>query len=506
MAAGASSMSTTATITTTTTSSSEACVQGDCKRLLDAQTIDSQLVDTKSEGGSSDQDGFDKFVTNSIPQSSNSSSTAGHQRGSEGTATGKQTHDIFTSLTMGSVYQESQIMGRQPPSRPYTQGNVESGGYELDLDELSHGSHTTAADQGSPADSTLIDGVPGNPKTDSIPTLTKASASGSPPDSSAGAYQHEVIVEKEILAESTCNPSTSSEQHGLRRSKRRQRGRGEGGAREGREGTGGEEKRDLNETWIQTSSQPLSCDHTGELESSQSDHISCSLPDRSQEERELKNSRGGTGTRAAPRGRKRQRGGGGGRTTTSGEFAGRMTRSRVAALMKAGVEAENKEALPSSSDSGNDVHLPPTKKQKPKHHSLVFPEKPTAECDKSVTGASADNTVGSMTSCDGHVTTDTGTICNTAHWVTLNGGPASSTVTDGDVANYSNTLGSCEAVMETPLLPAASGSGGEMAMSNKPCKSSSPSPPFAQCSSSQTSQSHPHSPAPIEMVCLYWFT
>ena len=496
VAAGASSA------TTMTTSSSEACVQGNCKRLLDAQTIDNQLVDTKSQGGLSDQEGFDKFVTDSIPQCSSDSSAAGHQRGSEGTVTRKQTHDIFTSLTMGSVYQESQTMGQQPPSRPYTQGNVESGGYEPDLDELSHGSHSAAAaDQGSAADSTLIDGVPGNPKTDSIPTLTKASDSGSPSDSPASAYQREVIVEKEILAESTCNPSTGSgEQHGLRRSKRRQRGRREGGVREG---TGGEGERDLNETWIQTSSQPLNCDHTGELESSPSDHISCSLPDRSQEERELKTSRGGTGTRAALRGRKRQRGGGGGKTTTSGGFTGRMTRSRAAALMKSGVEAENKEALPSSSDSRKDVHLPPTKKQKPRQDGPIFP---AAQCNKTVTDASTGNTVDSTMSCDGHVTTETGTICNTAHGVTLNDGSASSAVTDCNVANCSNTSGSCEAVMETPLLQADSGAGGEMVMSDRPCKSSSPSPSFAHCSSSQTSQSQPHGPASMEMVCLQWFT
>ena len=457
VAAGASSTTTATTSTTTiTTAGGEASVQGDSKRLLSVQMGDDEQVGTNmkgSQGDSSKQEGFDNLVTDLISQCSAGSSSAEHQTG----GTGKQTPDILSSLTMGSVYQESQIMGRQPLGRFYTQGNVESGGYKPGSDELSHGSHTTAVDRGSSADSTPIAGVPGNPKTDPIPTLAQASASGSPSGSSTSACQCEVVVENEVLKKTMCNSSTSTcEQHGLKRSKRRQRGRGGREVREGRQEAEGERKCDPNDSWIQTSSQPLSCNHTRELESSQSDHISCSLPDRSQEERESKPSRSGTGTRTVVRGRKRQRGGGGGRTTASGEFAGRMTRSRAAALMKSNVEAEMEEALPSSSDSRNNMHLPPTKKQKPRQGGPFSPVEPTAQCNESDT--------------------------------------------------LVNTLGCYESVTETPSLSAASGAGGEVAVLTKPCKSSSPSPPFAQCSSSQASQSQPHCQASMKMVCLHGFT
>ena len=301
-----------------------------------------------------------------------------------------------------------------------------------------------------------------------------------------------------------------------------------------------------------------------------------SIPGGREKESSLR--RAGPGTRASFRGRGRRRGvrGGGGRgqsgrgTMETGTIRRRVvTRSRTAALLECKMEAaEDREKMDFLSESENSnlpsslSPPPPAKKQKqkPRHEEPATNIESKAECNgdneetiMDISASSPANVVCGAS--DGVALSDAGganSVCpeprdsstasalfSSAASVNLNHGGSKHTPT----LTVSRSP-SCEEpiLSETPSLqsharasmctttatiaiqagctgaPEDAGSPGVESSSGKPCKSSSPSPPFAQCSSSSSSSSttattvtsQPQAQQPsmqlvcYNFVCLCW--
>ena len=481
--------------------------------------------------------------------------------------------------TMPSVYRESPIMRPALRSSAHTQGNVESGGGLPGLSEHSHVHNINTAidsaaldDASSNAESSslvICDGALGNPKTDSIPTQTSASDSKSPQQPrEATMCIHNDSHESAEMTSSHVNAGLEGTSSTVGGQKQRGRGRGRRGGKR-RRGRGRRGKKDPNESWIRTNSQPQTCDHVEDLEFSQNEAISCSLPERSlveshpdtmqesvfdmiweesclpnmeslPEGREKESSlrrRAGVGKRASFRGRGRRGSRGRGQrdwgtmtttTTMNVQFSGRVTRSRTAALLKSKMEeAEDKEKPAfSPKPEEDDLPPPPAKKQKPKD------EYPTTEvaCSEGNLNrvaikdisASPANTVCSAN--DGATLSDPST-ANSVCSVARDGSTVDtlfSTANASDGSKHSSPTVTirppCEesVLFETPSLhaticmcpaseAAAAGSidTAVTVTSTKLCKSSSSSPPFAQCSSTTTSTQPQAQHVSIQLVCLY---
>ena len=279
-----------------------------------------------------------------------------------------------------------------------------------------------------------------------------------------------------------------------------------------------------------------------------------SVPEGSKKESSLR--RPDLGTRASFRGRGRRgvRGGGRGQrgrgTMEMGKIHRRVvTRSRTAALLKCKMEeAEDREKMDilsepekSNLSSSPSPSPPPAKKQKqkPRH------EEPPSTSRESKTECSGDNGVTIM---DISASSLANTVCGANNGVALSDAGAANGVCseprDSSTAsalfssasvNLDNgskhtptlTIGCfCEesVLFETPspqchatastgmctttTVAEAGCTGTVVSSSGKPCKSSSPSPPFAQCSSSTTTTiittSRPQAQQPsMQLVCLY---
>ena len=428
-----------------------------------------------------------------------------------GDCSGKQTTTIVASaVTMEPVYQESQIMVEPLSWLSNPQGNVESGGCTPDSGKLSHAPNTVANGDGDSADSSFLSGVLGNLITDSTPTLNRALASRSPTASTTRTdschFQESSSQSSQELKTDNSPVSNSDKQlddgYGRR-----------GITRRGRRGRGGRRKGDPNESWIRTNSQPQTSSHVGDLELSQSEVISSSLPDRGHHGDEFslldgtdsnRGSRNIVGTRASKR---RQRGSG--ERMSNGVFSGRMTRSRTAALQKSNTDADEEEMQPSSSDPKKDVDLPPTKKPKPKHSDpITFEEELVTE--HTILSDSATVTAGSSLRSDAVCESMSGSgesvvMCSVTGATTV-ARPATNTKQTGmetcgtGIGTCDAGMDTCQSGMETPPQAAATDCVSEVT------KSSSPSPRFAQCSSSISSQPPNKGQTSTKMVCLYWFT
>ena len=478
-----------------------------------------------------------------------------------------------------SVYNcESQIMGLALRSSSQTRGDVESGGPLPGLSEHSHGHSSNAAvsTESNTADSALpiISGALGNPKTDSIPTQTSASASGSCPLQSGEPATcvhndtHECI--ELMSSHDDAGADLGGTESTLGGGKQRGRGRGRRGGR--RRGRGRGKKKDPNESWIHTNSQPQTCDRVEDpLEFSQNEQISCSLPEITpglvesqpdtvleepasdmiweesalpnmvskesfpegrEEERNLR--RRGLGTRASFRGRGRRivRGGGRGQrgrgTMKTTSISGRVTRSRTAALLKSKMEeAKDKEKMDFSSESEKadlpSFSPPPAKKQKPRHEESPRASRESkSECSENngvtvmdISASSPANTVCGVN--DGVALSDAGAaniVCGEPRdSSTASALFSTASANNGSKHTPSLAIRPCEELgllsFETPSLHATTaaeaGCTGVASSSGKPCKSSSPSPPFAQCSSTTpTTSSQPQAQQPsMQLVCLY---
>ena len=411
------------------------------------------------------------------------------------------------------VYRENgQVMGRAlGRQHMLVVGSVESSCSLLgDLDGLSHG-------HGVSADSAVIinDRVLGNVVVaEAIPTPTCASDSSlCQGQKGSTEYQPETLP-----SQRSSSTSTSLEEDGTGRcvelrGARRRRGRGRGRGRGRRRGRGTRRKGEQNDSWIDTSSQPQTCESliVGESESSQNEQLSCSLPECLQEDQESLDSnvgclRNGFCTRASLGGkRKRQRG----RGARSGEFSGRMTRSRAAALRAAEKEEE---VAPSSLESGQNG-LPPTKKSKPRQHDdlshIPSPGEPAHAAEDSTNGCLvAGSVIDDASSLVSRGGAEERCTCDAA-----DGLGARVTDNKGNIVVMADTGQPSELVggMETPsLVTAATGDSG--VASTKCCKSSSPSPLFAQCSTSlRVSPLHlpgqeTQGPVTMKLVCLCWST
>ena len=350
------------------------------------------------------------------------------------------------------VYCESQIMEVALSSSERSQGNVESGrSLPGSTAEHVHAHELNIRISEPDADSALsvISSALGNPKTDSIPTQTDATASGS---CSLHSKEAATCVHNDSH-ESTEGASSSHDAcleeragaavgGGGGRKQQQRRGKGRGGKSRGR-GRGSLEK-DPNESWIRTNSQPLTCDRVGGLlELSQAEQISCSLPDRTRvdphlepdtmwEESVLPNmvsdgrslKRGGLGTRVSFRGRgnrgvRRRRD----QKTTTTTTSGRVTRSKTAALLKSKTEeeAEDKETLTFSSESAL-LLLPPSyptlKKQKVERHNNS-----SVECDAECSGDHCGVTIMDISG-----EPSANTVCGVSGGVTLSDAGAASSV------------------------------------------------------------------------------
>ena len=443
---------------------------------------------------------------------------AGHQRqeqlpGGENCRTcddHKPVVDSVDSRTKDSVcvYRENgQVMGRALfRQHMLVVGSVESSCSLLgDLDGLSHG-------HGVSADSAVIinDRILGNAVVaEAIPTPTCASDS-----SLCRGQKGSTEYQPEALPSQRSNSTSANlEEDGTERcvrGARRRRGRGRGKGR-GR-GRGTRRKGEQNDSWIDTSSQPQTCGSliVGESELSQNEQLSCSLPECLQENQESLEdnvgcSRNGSSSRASLRGkRKRQRG----RGARSGEFSGRMTRSRAAALRAAEKEEE---VAPSSLESGQNG-LPPTKKSKPRQHDdlshIPSPGELTHAAEDSTNGCLvADSVMDDASSLVSRGGAEKSCTCDAT-----DGLGARVTDNKGNMVVMADSRQPSELVsgMETPsLLTAATGDSG--VASTKCCKSSSPSPLFAQCSASlRVSPLLPgqerQGPVTMKLVCLCWST